>query len=427
MKKRTGFNWLVCVALLSGFAFISVNENRFNSTYQFTALYPFIRKDKNLITRTTPAGLHHFYLSLDSLSKGTRKRVNVVHIGDSHIQADMFSGKVREHFYKDSLTGNAGRGFVFPYSAVRTNNPVNIKVAYTGQWTGCRNVEKSKSCNWGLSGITATTSDSSATFTINPNTNPEYIYPVSRVKIFYDVADTSFFKVKLLTEEDRIISAKISNKGFAEFLLKAPLDQITVAFEKSDSSQTRFTLQGVSLESDSRGMQYHAVGINGAEVASFLRNTLEPNMQVLNPDLVIISLGTNDAYMADFDEKAFKRNYGTLIQRIKKASPKASILLTTPGDCYRDRKYTNYNNAKATEQIMDLAEETGCGVWNFYEVMGGLRSINQWHANGLASKDKIHLTKKGYTLQGDLLYEALKNDYLKYMSKHSKITVSNEE
>jgi lysophospholipase L1-like esterase len=339
----------------------------------------------------------------------------------------MFSGKVREHFYKDSLTGNAGRGFVFPYSAVRTNNPVNIKVAYTGQWTGCRNVEKSKSCNWGLSGITATTSDSSATFTINPNTNPEYIYPVSRVKIFYDVANTSFFKVKLLTEEDRIISAKISNKGFAEFLLKAPLDQITVAFEKSDSSQTRFTLQGVSLESDSRGMQYHAVGINGAEVASFLRNTLEPNMQVLNPDLVIISLGTNDAYMADFDEKAFKRNYGTLIQRIKKASPKASILLTTPGDCYRDRKYTNYNNAKATEQIMDLAEETGCGVWNFYEVMGGLRSINQWHANGLASKDKIHLTKKGYTLQGDLLYEALKNDYLKYMSKHSKITVSNEE
>jgi lysophospholipase L1-like esterase len=315
---------------------------------------------------------------------------------------------------------------VFPYSAVRTNNPVNIKVNYTGQWTGCRNVEKSKTCNWGLSGITASTTDSSATFTINPNANPEYIYPVSRVKILYDVADTSFFTVKLLAEEGRIVSSRISDKGFAEFVLKAPLDQITIAFEKNNPSQTGFTLQGLTFESNNRGMQYHSLGINGAEVTSFLRNSLEPQLQLLNPDLVIISLGTNDAYMAEFDEKAFKRNYGTLIQRIKKASPQASILLTTPGDCYRSRKYANYNNVKAVKQIMDLAEETGCAVWNFYEIMGGLRSINQWYDNGLATKDKIHLTKKGYTLQGDLLYEALKYDYTKYTAKHSKLTVKSE-
>jgi lysophospholipase L1-like esterase len=375
-----------------------------------------------MIIQAHAASLRHFYLSLDSLSKGYRPKVNIVHIGDSHIQADMFSGKVREHFYKDSLIGNGGRGFMFPYSAVRTNNPVNIKVTYTGQWTGCRNVEKSKTCNWGLAGITATTTDSSATFSINPNTYPEYIYPITRVKIFYNVADTSFFTVNILAEEGRVISRQISRKGFAEFVLKAPLDQITVGFEKNHPSQTQFVLQGITLENDNRGLQYHAVGINGAEVASFLRNTLEPNLEVLNPDLVIISLGTNDAYMEDFDEKAFKRNYGTLIQRIKKASPKASILLTTPGDSYRSRKYTNYNNAKATKLILELAEETGCGVWNFYEIMGGLRSINQWYADGLASKDKIHLTKKGYNLQGDLLYEALKKDYVKYSQQHSKLT-----
>jgi lysophospholipase L1-like esterase len=240
------------------------------------------------------------------------------------------------------------------------------------------------------------------------------------------VADTSFFTVKLLAEEGRIVSSRISDKGFAEFVLKAPLDQITIAFEKNNPSQTGFTLQGLTFESDNRGMQYHSLGINGAEVTSFLRNSLEPQLQLLNPDLVIISLGTNDAYMAEFDEKAFKRNYGTLIQRIKKASPQASILLTTPGDCYRSRKYANYNNVKAVKQIMDLAEETGCAVWNFYEIMGGLRSINQWYDNGLATKDKIHLTKKGYTLQGDLLYEALKYDYTKYTAKHSKLTVKNE-
>lgn len=426
MKRRIEFKLLVCLAFLSGFAFTTIDSNYTNTT-RISSLYPFIKKDKNSIKQTSAAGMHHFYLALDSLAKGYRQKVSVVHIGDSHIQADIFSGRVREHFYNDSLIGNAGRGFVFPYSAVRTNNPVNIKVSYTGQWTGCRNVEKSKTCNWGLSGITASTIDSSATFTINPNSYPEYIYPISRIKIFYDVADSTFFSVKLLTDEDRIISREVNEQGFVEYVLTAPLDQITVALEKTHAAQTGFTLQGLSFESDNQGMQYHAVGINGAEVASFLRTILEPNLQVLNPDLVIISLGTNDAYMTTFDEKAFKRNYGTLIQRIQKASPQASILLTTPGDSYRSRKYTNYNNAKATRQILDLAEETGCGVWNFYEIMGGLRSINQWYTNGLASKDKIHLTKKGYTLQGDLLYEAIQRDYTKYIAKHSKITVKNEE
>lgn len=425
MKRRTEFNLLACIALLSGFAFTAIHSS--SITTRLSGLYPFIKTDKNNIIQSSSGGLHYFYLSLDSLSKGYRHQVNVLHIGDSHIQADIFSGRVREHFYKDSLISNAGRGFVFPYSAVRTNNPVNIKVRYTGQWTGCRNVEKSKICNWGLSGITATTVDSSATFTINPNSNPEYIYPINRIRIFYDVADSTFFSVRLLTEEDRIISRQVSHQGFVEYVLKAPLDQITVAVEKTGSSQTGFTLQGLSFESGNRGMQYHSIGINGAEVASFLRTTPEPNLQVLNPDLIIISLGTNDAYMAEFDEKAFKRNYGTLIQRIKKAVPQASILLTTPGDSYRSRKYTNYNNAKATRQILDLAEETGCGVWNFYEIMGGLRSVNQWYANGLASKDKIHLTTKGYMLQGDLLYEALQQDYTKYTAKHSKLTVKNDE
>jgi lysophospholipase L1-like esterase len=142
---------------------------------------------------------------------------------------------------------------------------------------------------------------------------------------------------------------------------------------------------------------------------------------------VIVSLGTNDAYMAEFDEKAFKRNFGTLIQRMKRALPRASILLTTPGDSYLARKYTNYNNTKATLQILELAEETGCGVWNFYEVMGGLRSVNQWYAHGLATKDKIHLTRKGYHLQGDLLFEALKLDFTNFTARQSKSIVNKKE
>jgi lysophospholipase L1-like esterase len=155
-------------------------------------------------------------------------------------------------------------------------------------------------------------------------------------------------------------------------------------------------------------------GVNGAEVLSFLRNPgLEANLAALNPDLVIISLGTNDAYGKNFDPVYFKRNYEKLLERLKKAAPNASFLLTAPGDCYRNRKYPNPNTGKAVSKMTELAQETGFALWNFYKVMGGYRSVVKWQYNGLATKDRVHLTGKGYKLQGELLFDALMRDYLK--------------
>ncbi len=381
--------------------------------------YPFIHQDKNVIIRKGDEPLRHFYLSLDSLTNGTKRKVNIVHIGDSHVQADMFPGKVRESFHSDAALGNGGRGFTFPYSAVRTNSPINLKVSYTGTWTGCRNIERTQACSWGLAGITATTYDPTATFTVDPNLNAPMglTYPVTRVKVFYDVLNPMQFAVNLLNE-GVVMTRHLDQRGFVEFHLERPVDQVIIGLERNAPGQSAFTLQGISLENDQPGVQYHSVGINGAEVGSFLRSPhLEAQLALLEPDLVIVSLGTNDAFPTSFDPAAFKRGYGTLIQRIRRAAPNASLLLTGPGDCYRRSKYPNPNNAKATQQLLDLAEETGSGAWNFYEVMGGMRSIQQWYANGLAAGDRIHLTRKGYQLQGTLLYEALINDYYTYSSE----------
>ncbi|MBD0256290.1 MAG: hypothetical protein ICV83_11275 [Cytophagales bacterium] len=387
--------------------------------------YPFIHKDKNVIIRRGDEPLEAFYGSLDSLAGGTRRKVNIVHIGDSHVQADMFPGKLRESFHLDPALGNGGRGLTFPYRAVGTNSPINLKVAYTGTWTGCRNIARTQTCDWGLAGITATTNDPEATFTINPNLNAPLglTYPVTRIKVFYDVHNASQFTVNLLNE-GVTATQHVDPRGFVEFQLETPVDEVRVGLQKSSPDQLAFTLQGVTLENDQPGVQYHSVGINGAEVGSFLRSPhLEAQLAVLEPDLVIVSLGTNDAFPASFDPAAFKRGYGTLIQRIRRAAPRASLLLTAPGDCYRGRRYPNLNNAKATRQLLELAEETGSAVWNFYEVMGGLRSIGKWYASGLAASDKVHLTRKGYELQGTLLYEALLNDYYAY-SGGQKVQVS---
>jgi hypothetical protein len=43
--------------------------------------------------------------------------------------------------------------------------------------------------------------------------------------------------------------------------------------------------------------------------------------------------------------------------------------------------------------------------------MGGENSIYPWLKKGLAAKDQLHFTKKGYYLQAELLSEAINNAY----------------
>ena len=88
--------------------------------------------------------------------------LRVLHIGDSHIQADFFSGSMREHLQSFALGIKGSRGFIFPYNVAATNNPDNYKVKYTGKWQHCRNIQNLNGCELGIAGISVTTTDSNA-------------------------------------------------------------------------------------------------------------------------------------------------------------------------------------------------------------------------------------------------------------------------
>ncbi len=419
MKQKISFLLPVILILLVSFTEhprpVSIHSSATRSLY---ASYPFIKAEQNQIRSVSSSSMRHFYNAMQELSRGKRQKLNIVHLGDSHIQADFFSGHLRQLLQADSTLGNGGRGLVFPYTAVHTNAPDNLKVSYAGSWDGCRNITHNRVCDWGVAGITATTYSSEAMLSINPNIHSTLKYPITKAKIFFDTHNTASFDIRVLNEV--LITQKKIYDGYVELTLAEPVEILQLGFVKERDEQNHFTLQGITLENQQAGVQYHSAGINGADVPAVLRMpSLEKHLQILNPDLVIISLGTNDAFRK-LDEKAFKSNYGQLIQRIRRANPHTSILLTTPGDNLRGRRYLNPDNAKAVKQIMDLAEETDVAVWNFYEVMGGLRSIQHWYTNRMASPDRVHLTPHGYTVQADLLYEAIMNDYELYNRQNSE-------
>ena len=116
----------------------------------------------------------------NKLSRAKNKRVNILYIGDSHVQADDFTGELRSRF---QLTyGNAGRGMVFPYSTARTHAAVDYVTYHTGRWLNAKNIEAMPQLPIGISGVTSRTFDSDASFRLSfkGTVQPEH----TRIRVF---------------------------------------------------------------------------------------------------------------------------------------------------------------------------------------------------------------------------------------------------
>lgn len=378
--------------------------------------HSFVRYDLNRIEPTSLKSMSTFHRAVDELIAGKRQKINIVHIGDSHIQADFFSDQVRSHFNNEGLLGNGGRGYFFPCSMAKSNNPFNLKVSYSGSWIGCKNIQTSKDCTWGLGGMTARTADQTASFSIDPNSRSSSKYPITKVRVYYHVNDPKSFDVRIRSISGELIEPSvISAEGYAQFELEEAQNSVNFVLEKQYEDQNNFTLEGVSFSNAQKGVQYHAVGVNGATVYSFLKTPkLAQHLKSLNPDLIIMSLGTNDAYTDRFDGNQFKERFAKLLQRIRAVSPETAIVISTPGDCALPGGRWNMSNKVASQKIRELAEETNSAVWDLLNIMGGVGSINKWLSKGLCASDRVHMSGKGYRLQGDLLYDALIQDYVYY-------------
>ncbi|MFH2094633.1 MAG: GDSL-type esterase/lipase family protein [Bacteroidota bacterium] len=411
--KAILFTGLLCSFFLAGFAQ--------DDPYEIVK-YDFIRYDTNRIDFFDDSVAYcNLFNAFSKLILKGEGQINVLHIGDSHLQADYFSGRMRQRLQTFFQGGLGGRGFVFPYRVALTNNPFNLRTDYSGEWESCKNIEKNKQCDLGLSGISVTTYESGASISIYLREKDYLKYDYNRVKIFHNIDSTSF-SIEIRNSLSKSTFINNDTLGYTIFSFDRYLDDtLTLRFIRTDSLQQKFTLHGLSFETDDPGVIYHTIGVNGADVDSYLRcNLFSEHLLALAPDWVIISLGTNDAYMKSIDTTATESDFDRLITRIQGTMPGIPILLTTPGDSYRYRRYLNENIPKVRGIIYRQAEKHNCAVWDFFSVMGGLNSVTLWYRSGLTAKDKLHLNGKGYILQGDLMFNAFLKAYDDFIDKELK-------
>jgi len=365
-----------------------------------------------LVFKGDSSAWERYWAKVDRVVYEGQGQVNVVQFGGSHIQADMWSMEMRQRMQTMVPGIRAGRGFIFPYNMIKSNNPYWYNPEYTGTWTGVRNVLRTDTSTLGIGGASATTRDSLTTLKVSFRGDVYPGYSFNRVKVLHRM-DSSFTVDAWSTDPTVSIAMRVNGEeGFTEFTYDHYTDTLHLRFLKADSTQRQFTLRGIILESDDPGIIYHASGINGATTRSWLRcQRFTQELALLKPDLVVFSIGINDAHDPDFDAARYERNYEQLISRAVEASPNTAILLTTNTDSYIKRRTPNRNGEAVRAVMMRLSAKYGCAVWDTFGVMGGQHSIRHWEEAGLAKRDRIHLTRAGYTLLGDLLFNAMMESY----------------
>ncbi len=378
--------------------------------------YSFIKYDSNKFEYPgQKKPFENLFAKFDTLILFGTNQITALQIGASHTQADIFTGQLRTRLQTMYPGLSAGRGYVFPYNLIRTNSPYSYRASHTGDWQVCRNVQRKK-CKLGLTGIVATTFDENASITIRLRNNQDIDYKFNYVKIMHSTDENSF--VLNLIPDSLIISVNTyPDLGYSEFYLKNYIKEITFRIEKSDIKQSYFSLYGIFLENTDPGIIFHPIGINGASTTSYLKCELfENQLKAINPDWVIIALGTNDGYTTKFDSLYFKNNMHKLVKKIKSVNKNIAITIIVPNDVYYRRRYPNPNTEIQAKMIKQVAAQENCAVWNMYEIMGGYNSSSIWYKFGLMAYDKIHFSSTGYKYLADLFFTAFVDSYGIFMN-----------
>lgn len=384
----------------------------------YNKVYPYIRYNQNYLEWKDYSAIGPFF---DKLQQTPTRKLKVLHIGDSHVQTDIFTGFIRNEMQK--IFGDGGRGYIFPYAAAATHSAYDYKTSYKGDWNFSRNTESKPAYDMGISGISIHTADSNASF--------KFVFPswalksdFNVIKLYCKRSPNSYdLKIKAsgVSSPLYVDCNAFNDKLYIEIKLPKASDTLEFFVNKTDPIQDFFECYGLLIETgEDNGILYNSVGINGAGLKSILReNLLLYQLSEFRPDAVIIDLGVNDIYKMPFYKNEIEKSLSKIIDIIQRSSPDAAIIISNPQDVYY--KYWDETNCKNySELTREIAFKKGCAFYDYYNVSGGQTSMLKWLGSGLAQTDRVHLTAPGYYVRGELMLNAILNSYSYVLKNGSK-------
>ena len=399
---------------------------------------PFI-KDSLCFIEDSTNSMSDFINELNDLLNGKDTVINIVHLGDSHIQAGFLSGQTMRLL--QNAFGNAGRGWIAPFKLSKVNEPNDYYISSNiKEWISGRCIQTNPKCPWGIGGIGIQTEakdinfdliitpkngegysfnkvllyrDSGAAPMAPLNTDKDATFTLSWGSQAYEniVADT--FNITNLIDTFSIRSLNLTKD--TDSLINANIQHYNNPLQNKSNANLYY---GFMLTNSNPGILYHSIGVNGAKFKDYTSRGYVRQLSLLNPSLLIISLGTNESVVRNFSKVEFEEQVDYLVRLLREEIPGAALLITTPAETYKrvyrnKKRYyeRNENIAKIADVLSSYTKKEGLACWDLYSLAGGNNSCKNWYEAKMFGRDRIHFSRNGYEEQGALLYKALVRTY----------------
>lgn len=352
----------------------------------------------------------------------TGRVVSIVQLGDSHIQAGHTTAPLRSAL--QASYGDAGRGWIGWYSLYGSNSPRDYRVSSSGfGWQRELILKPEGTHPMGVGGYVLSTRPTNS-FSVGITCSEHPFRELRLVRTASSHPLTSFPLSDLRP-------GRFSTGAYVVDTLSWSTPYTSVTLNSTEGEESEESVYaGCVLLSGKGGVLVQDIGINGAAYRHYALAEYVEQLTLLDPQLLILSLGTNDSYTARFQEEAFSENLEQMLSLVKSFLPRAKVLLTTPPPSFFRRASTHYvttgrrrhkhrkkvttttyvfneQASLASAAIMRSARQHGVAAFDLYAAMGGQVGIDSWIAEGLMATDRVHYNREGYERQGQLITSAV--------------------
>jgi len=371
------------------------------------------------------AGAHpldSFYAALArTAAKQPGAITRICHFGDSLIEMDLVSGQARRRM--QMKWGDAGHGWVNVSRPQPWYRPYDVLHAPAASWIAYALYDSSqKDRRFGLGGALSFAYKAKAEAVFGTSKKGQTGRSVSRFQILYPV-DPQNGPLEVEVDGKRLglipTTGSPARDAYTEVAVADGAHELTLV---APNKGTR--AYGVILERDVPGVVYDALGTNGVGAGALLTNQRDHINNMLrhpNPNLVILSYGGNEA-RSNFAPEQAKKDLLEDIAVVRQALPNVAILVTSPNDSALKQGPNLVSDGrvqKVAAKQKEAAAEAKVAYWSIFEAMGGDGAMARWYQASprLGAGDLLHPTPEGGVVLGNLLYNALMQDFAAYLQR----------
>jgi lysophospholipase L1-like esterase len=364
----------------------------------------------------------------------------ILQIGDSHTAADYFTGELRQKL--QARYGNGGVGYLDagkPHIGVRSGA---MKITVSAGWTYHAIQRSDNIGEFWLSGFNAVTTASGEALTFASDTP----VPFDSIEI-EALRQPGGGAIDISLDGAIKSSADLGGSTVEPVVLRlrpdgAPTDRVR-NIEIRSRGDGVVSIASIGIYQKQSGVSYNNIGYPGATidlVNKFDEKLMADSLRRLDPQIVVLVFGTNEASKPNLDAARYERNYEKAIARIKAALPNAQIVLVGPpdgaerpphclgkgptdaachpappsdGSLWTEPSDCDWHTIAHLDVVRDverkIAQRHGFVYWNWATINPNQCAAHQLVAASppLMTPDHVHFTPAGYVKGADLFLDAL--------------------